>query len=196
LEFGNLDASFVWNGEDVEYEVETPSPDAPRPPSVEPGSSLITIQFVRSGQPVQLRMRAASDFLAGDGSVCGIPITGEEVLTHHALASWPLMAGLGQPTKCSKGPPTIITFRLNTQYGPLKVDVPWTGSDVLQLVDVTSMLPTPSPSPSVPASPASFPQSGGATPNQGSALPEAVAAIAILSGMAVSFFVLRTKLRE
>jgi hypothetical protein len=197
LEFGNLEASFVWNGEDVEYEVETPSPDATLPPTVEPGSSLITIQFVSGGQPIKMRMRAASDYLSGDGSICLIPITGEEALTDHDSKSWPFKEGVGQPNGCSKGPPTVVTFRLNTQFGPLRVDVLWTGSDVFQMVDVTSMLPTPSPTPSAAPSPAQLPQSGGGHPDGRMAFAEVAIVVAIMSAeMAVWILALRTKLRE
>ncbi len=143
-------------------------------PTVSANSSLITIQFVSAGQPFELRFRHADNVISADDVVCPIPVTGAEGVSDRDSVLWPLLAGPGIPVQCSKGPPTVVTFRLNTQYGPLKSDVLWNGSDVIQTVDVTSMLPIGSPSPSPTAPPVTLPETGGRPSGATDGFPDVV----------------------
>ena len=112
---------------------DTPSPTPASTPSPTPyagPTSTITVRFVRNGQPATVF--AFSKIIKADGVTCGFPSIEGEISTF--TVQWPLFATLGQPTECSKGPPTTLRFEFSGLA--LFSEALWTGTDITVDVEV------------------------------------------------------------
>ncbi len=149
-----------------------PTPVATPTPSPTPYAgpkSLITVRFVRDGQPVRVLLATPLGGLSADGVGCPMPIpqwagffSGYDIL-------WPLDPGAypeppyRQPYECTKGPPTTLRFEfLSRDFGVLVAEFVWTGSDVTFDLEVPQ-LATSTPAATQPVQ--QLPSAGGPPPH-------------------------------
>ncbi len=136
----------------------TPSPTLASTPTPSPSpspypQSTITIRFVRDGQPVSVTLAQSIGAISADGVQCGVRVLGVVVESSGYRTAWPLLAEPGQPSQCTKGPPTTLRFRF-LGYRPqfndtfdLSTELVWVGRDVTVDIEVPGAA-TPSATPS------------------------------------------------
>ncbi len=109
--------------------IATPAPSASPAPTQFP-QSLITVRFVRDGQPVTITLAQPISSVSADGAACSVGTLPVVVESPGYSILWPLAQNAGQPPKCAQGPPTVVEFEFLTQVGRLRTFVIWTGQDV------------------------------------------------------------------
>ncbi|HEY5640720.1 MAG TPA: hypothetical protein VIW01_11790 [Dehalococcoidia bacterium] len=135
----------------------SPTPTASASPTPYP-QSLITVRFVRDGEPLSLFFGSFPNAVLADGVECFIVTTDGEG-SEFSMA-WPRKPRSVQPPSCSKGPPTTVRIDFG---GSFVVDVLWEGEDITLDAEVPSNFPTiaPLPSPTPTGTANALPDTGG-----------------------------------
>ncbi|MEX0683291.1 MAG: hypothetical protein WD904_08175 [Dehalococcoidia bacterium] len=161
----------------------TPTPTPIEAPTVAPGTSRIGLRFLLNGVPVELSVIPLPDITA-DGVLCPFGGLDEPVVGPEFAVGWPL-GGTGIPPECAKGPPTTITFGVQTEVGTITRQFVWTGDDVIVDVELSGASPTASPTPtSLTPTPGQLPTTGGPVESGGSGNSWRLAALLLAGTLA------------
>lgn len=198
VEYGEVTGQFVWNGEDVSFEVDVPGaptlspvPSATPLPTAYPYSPIV-IEFVHKGRPVEVTVGQDPSTVIADGVNCsGIALTVAVTIKRGGMG-WPRTPEDGLPRECTKGPPTHLIFQWATHGGHIGAEFDWLGGPVHKYVEVPDTAKfayldtTPTPVPS----PAALPRAGGPPGGGASVWPWA---LAIVLCAAAAFVVARLR---
>ncbi|MCH8050898.1 MAG: hypothetical protein IIC86_02655 [Chloroflexi bacterium] len=208
VDHGDLSATFVWEGEDVTTfdvvvpDIATATPSPSPPPTVSPTptpstaavtasptpypQSLITVKFVRDGEPATVFFGSFPRAVFADGVACFIDSTEGEGSEFSIV--WPRKPGPVQPPSCTKGPPTTVRIDFGASF---LVDVLWEGEDITVDAEIPSnfstIAPLTSPTPTPTAN--ALPDTGGPPVDERGGAGLLLGALALLLATAAAFFV-------